>query len=139
MTPMTAFRHRFPVNWVDTDALSVVHFSNYFRYFEKTEEAFYASTAMDHRGISEKHSIAFPRVDVRCAYEFPCRFGDEVEVSLKLSELKDKAVSLNFEVMNVTGGKVAAKGSVTLVCVDTTRWKAVSIPSELREVYERLS
>ena len=136
---MTAFRHRFPVNWVDTDALSVVHFSNYFRYFEKTEEAFYASTAMDHRGISEKHSIAFPRVDVRCAYEFPCRFGDEVEVSLKLSELKDKAVSLNFEVLNVTGARVAAKGSVTLVCVDTTRWKAVSIPSELREVYERLS
>ncbi len=136
---MTAFRHRFPVNWVDTDALSVVHFSNYFRYFEKTEEAFYASTGIDHRGISEKHSIAFPRVDVKCTYEFPCRFGDEVEVSLKLSELKDKAVSLNFEVMNVTGGKVAAKGSVTLVCVDTTRWKAVSIPSELREVYERLS
>lgn len=136
---MAEFRYRFNVNWVDTDALSVVHFSNYFRYFEKTEEAFYASTGFDHRKASERHSVAFPRVDVRCSYEFPCRFGDEVEVSLKLANIRDKAVNLNFEVTNVTGGRLSARGAVTLVCVDTGKWKAVSIPPELREVYSRLS
>ncbi len=136
---MAVFRCRFPVNWVDTDALSVVHFSNYFRYFEKAEEAFYASAGVDHMGTMGKHSVAFPRVDVRCSYELPCRFGEEVEVSLKLTEIADKSVSLDFEVSNVTRGKVSARGAVTLVCVDTSRWKAVSIPSELREVYAKLS
>ncbi len=136
---MPSFKFQFYVNWVDTDALSVVHFSNYFRYFEKTEEAFYKSTGIDQNEIEERNRVAFPRVDVRCSYEFPCRYGDDLEVSLSLSEITDKAVSLAFDVRNLTHGKLSAKGAVTLVCVDTQKWKAVSIPPELREVYSKLS
>ena len=138
MLHMTGFTHRFPVNWVDTDALSVVHFSNYFRYFEKTEDAFYRSLESEERELLKRLQVSFPRVDVHCTYRSPLRYGDIAEVEISLEGMTDKSVKLHFEIRNVNRKVDSASGHITLVCVDTRNWKAVSIPEKLREIYRKL-
>ncbi len=135
---MPRFSHQFTVSWVETDALAVVHFSNYFRYFERAEQEFYGSSGATQGNVMERYGVAFPRVEAHCEYESPMRFGDSGRTDLSLVEIKDKSVKIRFEITNITTGKLSAHGSMTLVCVDTTTWKAVTIPQDLREILGKL-
>lgn len=76
------FRFGIPVRWVDTDALGVVHYSNYFRYVEAAEEELHRSLGFTFKDLNEKYDIAIPRVEAFCKYKAPARFGDLVVVVL---------------------------------------------------------
>lgn len=52
-----------PVRWVDTDALRVVHYSNYLRYVEAAEEELYRSLGFTFKELNEEFKIAIPRVE----------------------------------------------------------------------------
>jgi len=134
---MCAFVCSFPVNWVDTDALGIVHFSNYLRYFEKAEEEFYRGLGNRDPSAKQKN-VAFPRVEVHCNYRNPCSFGDVVELTLTLKEMKVKSVTIDFAVFNRSSSKKAAEGYVTLVAVDTEKWVSIPIPEYYREVFSSL-
>jgi acyl-CoA thioester hydrolase len=64
---MNSFKSKYRVSWVDTDALGVMHFSNYFRICEKAEEEF-----TNLLGVSFDHSenIYFPTVKATCEYKY---------------------------------------------------------------------
>jgi YbgC/YbaW family acyl-CoA thioester hydrolase len=47
------FKFDIPVRWVDTDALRVVHYSNYFRYAEAAEEELYRSLGFTFKELNE--------------------------------------------------------------------------------------
>lgn len=133
-----SFTTEFQVAWVDTDALSVVHFSNYFRYFERAEQEFFASCGHPQGDIMEKMRIAFPRVSASCDYRNPLRFGDKVRVSLALSSIGKSSVRIDFEIVNAGNNALAASGHVTVVCVSIDSWKSVELPDEVRLIFERL-
>jgi len=120
------------VSWVDTDAAGVVHFSNYFRFFEKAEEEFYNKLGFNFDKINEKYGIWFPRVEAYCKYKSPSKFNDILEIEIHLEELKEKAVKYGFKVHNRTTEKEAAEGYVVIVAADKKKNKAVRIPEEIK-------
>ena len=61
------FKTSFRVSWTDTDAAQVVHFPNYFKFFEKAEEEFYRHLGFNVADIAEK-GVWFPRVEAFCQY-----------------------------------------------------------------------
>jgi len=126
------FRHRFTVDYVDTDALGIVHFSNYFRYFERAELALLRSLGFDYRRLNRDMGVAIPRVEAHCRYLSPCTFSQEVEVELWVEELRDKSLRYGFRIHNRSEGKVAAEGWVTVVSIDISRFEAVRMPEEFR-------
>ncbi len=135
---MPSFVHEFRVSWVDTDALGVVHFSNYFRYFEKAEQEFFEHSGSTQGNVMERYGVACPRVEAHCFYESPLRFGDTAATQLWLEQVNDKSVKIRFEITNRTAGRRAAHGTMTLVCVDSSAWKAVSIPEPVRAILREL-
>lgn len=129
---MSDFRIQFKVSWVETDAAQVVHFTNYFRYFERAEEALYNMLGFDFLSLS-KYGVWFPRVEAHCKYLSPCRFNDLVEVSLWIDEIREKAIRYGFAVNNLTTNKKAAEGYVVIVSASITENHAVPIPKEIVE------
>ena len=63
------FKCKFRVHWVDTDTAGVMHFSNYFRYFEACEEEFYRSLGMNMNRLRDEFGVLLPRVEVSCKYK----------------------------------------------------------------------
>ncbi len=55
------FKTSFRVSWIDTDAAQVVHFSNYFKFFERTEEEFYRHLGFSFNDATER-GIWLPRL-----------------------------------------------------------------------------
>jgi len=129
---MKSFSVRFRVSWVETDAAKVVHFSNYFRYFERAEEEFYNSLGMDFQSFSS-YDIWFPRIEAYCRYLSPCKFNDLIEVTLGIDEIREKSIRYHFAVNNLTSGKKAAEGHVVIVSANIREGQAVPLPREMVE------
>jgi YbgC/YbaW family acyl-CoA thioester hydrolase len=127
------FKQSFQIRWVDTDGAGVVHYSNYFRYFEACEEEFYRSLGLSFKTIYEKYQIALPRVEAQCTYKASCRFGDVIEISLSVGKVEEKTITYNFQVFLKPEDKLAAEGYLKCIAVNGN-WKATTLPSEFVKV-----
>jgi len=125
----TAFKTSFRVTWADTDAAQVVHYSNYFRFFEKAEEEFYRSLGFTFDDSARK-GLWFPRVEAFCQYIKPARFNDLVQVEIRVEELKEKSVKYAFKVLNEESGNLLSSGYVVVVAADKQAGKAIPLPKE---------
>src|SRR5687768_14149492 len=128
----TIHRVQFP----ETDLAGVVHFSNFFRWMEEVEHAFFRSVGLS---VSMQHDgmhIGWPRVSAACEYFAPARFEDEVELRMTITKLGEK--SMSYEVEFRCDGKKLAVGKTTSVCCQITGegMKSVAIPGEIRSKLE---
>jgi len=132
------FRLQRRVEFSETDAAGIVHFSNYFRYMESVEHAFFRS--LGHSVMLRHHQppLGFPRVAAACEYQSPLRFEDVVELHLLVREKKPKSLSylIKFTNLSATPPREVARGTLTVVCVAKNAdggFTATRIPHELAE------
>jgi len=126
------FKTTYRVTWADTDAAQVVHYSNYFRLFERAEEEFYRHLGFSFTDLRTK-GLWFPRVEAFCQYKKPARFNDLLEIELNVEELREKAVKYCFKVFNKENSDLLATGYVVIVAADKQAGKATLIPEEIAE------
>ena len=119
----------------------IVHYSNFFRYMEAAEHAFFRSLGFSIVNRNALPQIGWPRVHAHCDYHAPLRFEDEFEVHLLVTEKKSKALSYQFRFrkLNDPDEKEVARGKLTVVCVahhtDGTM-SATHIPEEIASKIE---
>src|SRR4026209_1278570 len=95
------------VEFSDTDMAGIMHYSNFFRFMETAEHAFFRSLGLSLVGMSDEvgsvgpsgpgqkleserraedrralPSFGWTRVHAECDYQAPLRFEDEVEIQL---------------------------------------------------------
>ena len=124
------------VEFADTDMAGIVHFSNFFRFMESVECAFYRSLGYSVI-LPEAHPpLGLPRVHASCDYKRPLRFEDVVEMHLLVKEKRARSITYQIRFRRVEPGPVeeVAVGQVTAVCVrhePSGRMAAVPIPEQL--------
>jgi acyl-CoA thioester hydrolase len=128
----TAFKTCFRVSWADTDAAQVVHFSNYFKFFERTEEEFYRHLGFSFTDLKDK-GLWFPRAETFCQYKKPAKFNDLLEVELVIEELKEKSIKYVFRIFDKETTILLATGYVVVVAADKKAGKSTQIPIEIVE------
>ena len=129
------------VQFSETDMAGIVHFSNFYRYMERAEHAFFRSLGLSIVDPSENggERVGWPRVHASCDYFLPLKFEDEFRVELLVEEVRSKVIRYVFRFWRLEGG-LAAEGRITAACVrkdpDTGKMKAVSIPDRIRSQIE---
>lgn len=121
------------VEFHETDMAGIMHFSNFFRWMEACESAFYRSLGLPLISFVPGQIVGWPRVDVRCTYRAPLRFNDEVKVTLFVKKLGTRSVTYVFQ-FEKAGARVA-QGEMTVVCVgagDGGAMVAQPIPEDVR-------
>ena len=119
------------VEFADTDMVGIVHYSNFFRYMETAEHAFFRSLGFSVLLNQFAMPLGLPRVHAECDYKHPLRFEDEVEIHLLVSKKKSRSVSYEFRFrkLNATPVLEVARGKLTVVCVTRQRdGKMVATP-----------
>jgi len=130
------------VEFSDTDMAGIMHFSNFFRYMETAEHAFFRSLGLSiHTRIGDQ-LISWPRVHVECKYLRPLRFEDEVEVHLILREKRNRSLVYNFifRKLGLSTSEIVAQGAMTTICAvcepASGQMSAVPIPDEIGSLLE---
>jgi YbgC/YbaW family acyl-CoA thioester hydrolase len=129
------------VEFSETDMAGIVHYSNFFRYMETAEHAFFRSLGFSVVTDKTDPPVGWPRVHAECDYFKPLRFEDEVEIHMLVSEKKAKSLSyvFRFRLVNGATSVEVARGKLTVVCVThgaAGRMEAVPIPKTLAERIE---
>ncbi len=130
------------VEFAETDVAGIMHFSNFFRFMEATEHAFFRSLGFSIHSRDGENRIGWPRVHVECSYKQPLHFEDVVEVHLLVREKRRKSLVYTFIIRKVNGqpAQEVARGAMTVVCVqwDPANGKmgAVPIPPEIANQIE---
>ncbi len=106
------FNFKYRIAWVDTDALGIMHFSNYFRLCERTEQEF-----MNSLGVEDGETF-LPRVDAKCSFKSPLRFNEVASVSLGVKEIGNSHLTFSYEIYNESSSKLSAKCEIVVVSVD---------------------
>jgi acyl-CoA thioester hydrolase len=105
------------VRFVETDAMGVVHHSNYLVWFEAARVHWMDCAGMPYVEIAAGGNH-FAVTNACVEYRAPARFGDVVRVTAFLAHLRSRQVRFDYTVENVATGVLLAKGYTEHVCVD---------------------
>jgi len=120
------------VAFSETDAAGIVHFSNYFRYFEDAEHALWRDAGLSiHGGES---AIGWPRVSASCDYRRPLRFEQEFEIRVAIAEVTGRTI--RYEGTIDSQGERVATATWKIACVNRLPdggMKSTNIPANILE------
>ena len=125
------------VTFAETDLAGILHFSNYFRYMEEAEHAFFRSLGFRVHSCERSGAWGWARRSASCDYQRPLRYEDEVELRLRVKEKRKKA--LVYQVRFVLDGAEVARGEVIAVCVakaEDGQLRAAEIPAAVDAAVE---
>jgi acyl-CoA thioester hydrolase len=118
----------------ETDSAGIVHFANFFVYFEAAEQKLLREVLkLDLADRSQDRILRLPRVEAYCQYSSPARFDDLLEVELNIAVIGKSSITYKFSVFNKTTSKMSASGRVKVVAVDGS-FRPVEIPTEILEL-----
>lgn len=128
------------VQFSETDMAGIMHFSNFFRYMEAAEHAFFRSLGFSIH-TTHPEPVGWPRVHADCDFRYPLKFEDSVEVHLMVQEKTAKTLSYKFvfRKLNEDPVRVVARGVLTVACVtrdETGRMKSYPIPAAIADKIE---
>jgi len=128
VSAIATYRRR--VEFAETDAAGMVHFSVFFRYMEEAEHAVWRSAGLD---IFANHeTVSWPRISAHFDFKAPLRFQDEFEVRTEIGAITRRTIK--WAHVLVRGETIIGNGTVTAVCVSRSpdgSIKAAPIPAEI--------
>jgi len=130
----TPFHTTRLVEFADTDMAGIMHFSNFFKWMEACEAAFYRSLDLPLVSFVPGQMIGWPRASASCQYQAPLRFNDIAEVKLYVKRLGNRSITYVFQFHK--DSQLVAQGEMTAVCVTGDPHGAMvpqSIPADVRE------
>jgi acyl-CoA thioester hydrolase len=113
------------VQWMDTDAAGIWHYSTVLRWAEKAETELHRLLGI----VGDTFGVT-PRVRVEFEFGKTLCFDDPVELTIGVARLGTSSVEYAVEVRN--DGEVAATGRVVTVHVDRATGRPQPWPDALR-------
>jgi len=101
------------VQFHETDAAGIVHFSRFFAYMEEAEHALWRSAGLSI--APPRADVGWPRVAASFDYHRPLRFEDEFEVVIRIAAIGQKTI--RYSCVITKGDVKIATGSMTIACV----------------------
>ena len=121
------------VEFAETDMAGIMHFSNYFRFMEATEHAFFRSIGAAVHAQGEGEMRGWARVNATCTYKAPLKYQDVVDVQLLVGRKSARSITYHFVFRRDRAA--VAFGSMTAVCVERTpddpTMRAAAMPAEI--------
>jgi acyl-CoA thioester hydrolase len=129
--PVSEHRLTRRVQFYETDAGGIVHFSVYFRYMEEAEHALWRAAGLS---IHDRDAeVGWPRVHAAFDYHRPLRFEEEFEAWIRIVAVEERTIS--YTCLLTRGDTRIATGRVTIACA-TRRpdlpMRATAIPPDIR-------
>jgi acyl-CoA thioester hydrolase len=119
------YEHR--VFYYETDAMRVVHNSNYFRWYEEARLDFMDKLGYTYEQL-ENEGLLLPVLSARCEYKNAAVFGDTIVVVPKIEHFNGFKMTVTYRLIKKGSGLLSAVGEtkhcftdLNLAPVRTTR------------------
>lgn len=125
--PRVLYRARRIVQFHETDAAGIIHFTAFLTYMEEAEHALLRSRGLSVLVETPEGRLSWPRRAVSCEFERPVKFEDEIEVAVSIQRRGRTSLTYGFDFTHQ--GAPIAKGRMTSVCCRMTDGAApIAVP-----------
>ncbi len=123
-------RHR--VIYGDTDAMGIVYYGNYMRFFEIGRNELFRARGGTYRAVEER-GFMLPVVDVQIPYKAPAHYDDELDIAAHLAEATQASMTFGYVIRR--GDVVICEGTSRHAFVDAQTRRPVRIPQDVIETF----
>ena len=113
------------VNYYETDAMKIVHHSNYIRYMEESRTNSLEKIGLPYSKM-EEDGVLIPVLGVSCEYKHPARYGEIILVDVKVKEYTGVRFIMEYEITNKETGDLILVGK-TKHCFTDVNLKPISL------------
>lgn len=108
---------RFHIRYAETDAMGIVHHSQYIVYFEEGRSA-YARQRGHPYSEFEREGFILAVVEVGVNYRNPARYEQFITVRTWISEMRSRTLTFNYEIVDEALDETLATGFTRHICLD---------------------
>lgn len=134
---MKKFVTEHRVGYAETDAMGIVHHSNYIRWFETGRNELLRSIGYPYSRM-EQLGIWLPVIGVSCEYKSPAVFDDMVVIYTWVDKLKGASIYLNYEVRDKETEALLVKGMSSHGVTDPDL-VPIRLKKRFPELYDRMA
>ena len=124
------------INYYETDAMQIVHHSNYIRYMEESRTYSLAKVGLPYSKMEEE-GVLIPVLGVNCQYKHPARYEDVILVDVKVKEYTGVKIIMEYEITNKETGELILTGE-TNHCFTDKNLKPISLKKSKVEMHNKL-
>jgi acyl-CoA thioester hydrolase len=128
--PVSEHRLARRVEFRETDAAGLVHFSSFFHYMEEAEHALWRAAGLSiHPAGTE---VGYPRRSTSFEFYRAMRFEDEFEVLIRIVAME--ASTIRYRCLITRSGERIARGELAITCVSKRPgepMKTIPIPADI--------
>jgi acyl-CoA thioester hydrolase len=118
------------VIFAETDAMGIVYYANYLRWFEVGRVELLRRMGMSYREMTDR-GIHLPVTEAAVRYLSPARYDDLLEIRAEVRELRRASISFGYRIHRAGGG-ILAEGSTTHAFTDEAG-QVIRVPAEFRK------
>ncbi len=118
------------VLFADTDAMGIVYYGNYLRWFEIGRAELMRRKGMAYAGLTET-GVHLPVTEAYVRYGSPARYDDTIHVCAAIRELRRASISFAYRIERADGSRLAE--GHTVHAFTGPNGKIVPVPRGFRE------
>lgn len=130
------FEYNTTVRMFHTDAAGVAFFASAFLFAHECYEAFMEEHLSLGQMLAEDKYIV-PIVHAEADYQVSLKLSQKIAVQMTLGEVKKTSFAFNYSVFDPDGNEAITVKHIHAV-IDTKKRKPMRIPTELKEILEKL-
>ena len=130
-TQANAFVWPLRVYYEDTDALGMVYYANYLKYFERARTEWLRALGFELDTLATERDLAFVVRHAEIDYRGSARFNQLLDVRSSVVELGRASVTF-AQVLTSDAGQTLSEGRVQVACIQVSSGRPAKIPDDLQ-------
>lgn len=120
------------MRYAETDRMGVVYHANYLVWCEIGRTDFIRELGTTYAAM-EREGVALAVADASVRYHAPARYDDLIRVETTLADVRSRALTFDYLIVNAVSGERLVSASTTLVSLDPGG-RLVPLPRHVREL-----
>jgi acyl-CoA thioester hydrolase, YbgC/YbaW family len=130
---MLTYEIKLRVRYKETDAMGVVHHSNYVNYYEVVRTEMLREYGTTYKDL-EKSGVMLPIHEVKMNFYSPAFYDDHLTIKLTMRKMPNVKMIFDHEIFNEQGVLINT-GYVVLVFMNATTRKACRAPQKIIDIF----
>jgi acyl-CoA thioester hydrolase len=114
---MNVVRSRYRILYGDTDAMGIVYYANYLKWFEMGRNEWLRAQGLSYREM-ERDGTHAPVSQVYCRFRIPARFDDVIVVETQVEYVRRASIKFTYRILRETDGEELVRGYTVHAFVD---------------------
>ena len=129
-----AFRSAHKIRFGDIDRAGIVYYPRFLHYFHIALEEFFGyGLGIDYPTVVNAHRIGLPTVHLETDFFKPLRYGDEIEIEVRVLKIGKTAITFGYRVFRQNETEPRVSGHNVTVCLNMDTFEKRLIPDWLED------